>query len=121
MHQFEAALAALANAADLIVRQRGMSAVDVTDEKLEFARRHGATDVVNAQSEDAVQAVRRLTGGGADYTFEVLGSAPTIRQALETPARRAHRPAPIDNKLRRAAGTAARSTHACEYAVQASR
>ena len=31
-----------------------------------------------------------------------------IRQALETPARRAHRPAPIGNKLRRAGGTAAR-------------
>lgn len=62
-------------------------AVDIVDEKLEFARQHGATDVINAKSEDPVRAVRRRTGGGADYTFEVLGSGPLIRQAFDAAKR----------------------------------
>ncbi|MFN0089718.1 MAG: Zn-dependent alcohol dehydrogenase, partial [Acidimicrobiales bacterium] len=56
-------------------------AVDVTDAKLDTARTLGATDVVNASQVDAVDAVRELTGGGADYAFEALGSKPTVEQA----------------------------------------
>ncbi|HUZ01509.1 MAG TPA: Zn-dependent alcohol dehydrogenase [Thermomicrobiaceae bacterium] len=60
-------------------------AVDVRDGKLELAREFGATHGVNAAREDPVEAVRRLTGGmGADYAFEVIGNAKTIRQAYES-------------------------------------
>ena len=59
-------------------------AIDLLDNKLEWAKRFGATDVVNAGREDAVQAVKALTGGrGADYTFEVIGRGATIRQAVD--------------------------------------
>jgi Zn-dependent alcohol dehydrogenase len=58
-------------------------AVDISDEKLEFARRFGATDTVNARTEDPVRAIRQLTRDGVDYAFEVLGSAPTIRVAVD--------------------------------------
>lgn len=58
-------------------------AVDISQEKLEFAERFGATDTVDAREEDPVQAIRRLTGGGVDYAFEVLGSAETVRTAFE--------------------------------------
>jgi len=58
-------------------------AVDVVPAKLELARRLGATDVVDANRDDPVAAIRDLTRGGADYTFEAVGNLAVIRQALE--------------------------------------
>ena len=44
----------------------------------------GTTHTVNASEQDPVAAVRELTGGmGADYTFEAVGSAKTIRAAYD--------------------------------------
>lgn len=58
-------------------------AVDVLDNKLQFARQFGATHTVNAAREDVVKAVQDLTAGrGADYSFEVIGTAQTVAQAL---------------------------------------
>jgi succinate semialdehyde reductase (NADPH) len=59
-------------------------AVDVRDDKLDAARRHGATHVVNATTTDATARVRELTDGrGVDIAFEVLGLPQTFIQALE--------------------------------------
>ncbi len=58
-------------------------AVDVGAEKLEAARRLGATDVVDASDGDPVAAVHRVTRGGADVAFEALGLAQTFVQAVE--------------------------------------
>lgn len=59
-------------------------AVDRVTERLEHARGSGASDTVDASSGDAVAAVRELTDGrGVDYSFEVVGLSPTIRQAYE--------------------------------------
>jgi S-(hydroxymethyl)glutathione dehydrogenase/alcohol dehydrogenase len=59
-------------------------AVDVRDDKLEAAKRLGATDVVNARDTDAVARVRELTDGrGVDTAFEVLGLPQTFTQAFE--------------------------------------
>ncbi|MBI3785742.1 MAG: Zn-dependent alcohol dehydrogenase [Deltaproteobacteria bacterium] len=58
-------------------------AVDVMPQKLEWAKRFGATHTVDSSKEDAVAAVRDLTGGGADYTFEAVGNIAVIKQALE--------------------------------------
>jgi succinate semialdehyde reductase (NADPH) len=59
-------------------------AVDIQDEKLEMARRLGATSTVNGARDDAVAAVRGLTGGvGVDVSFEALGRAETFVQASE--------------------------------------
>ena len=44
--------------------------VDLLDNKLEYAREFGATDVVNAGNGDAVARVVEMTGGGVDYVFE---------------------------------------------------
>jgi len=54
-------------------------AIDIHDDKLELAKRLGATDVVNAKDEDAVQQVKDLTSGGVDFGFEMAGSV----QAME--------------------------------------
>ena len=59
-------------------------AVDIQDEKLEMARRLGATHTVNGSSGTAVAQVRELTGGvGVDVAFEALGRAETFVQASE--------------------------------------
>jgi S-(hydroxymethyl)glutathione dehydrogenase/alcohol dehydrogenase len=59
-------------------------AVDVVAAKLRLARANGATEVVDASATDPVEAVRASTAGrGADYTFEVVGQARTIRQAYD--------------------------------------
>jgi S-(hydroxymethyl)glutathione dehydrogenase/alcohol dehydrogenase len=59
-------------------------AVDRVREKLELARMHGATDVVDATTSDDVTAtIHALTQGGVDYAFEVVGRADTIRLAWD--------------------------------------
>jgi succinate semialdehyde reductase (NADPH) len=59
-------------------------AVDVRNDKLEAARRVGATDVVDSTEGNATDRVRELTDGhGVDVAFEVLGRPETFTQALE--------------------------------------
>jgi S-(hydroxymethyl)glutathione dehydrogenase/alcohol dehydrogenase len=58
-------------------------AVDLLDNKLEYARQFGATDTVNGKEGDPVEQVRELTNGGVDYAFEVIGNGRTVEQAIE--------------------------------------
>jgi S-(hydroxymethyl)glutathione dehydrogenase/alcohol dehydrogenase len=59
-------------------------AVDVRPEKLDAARRLGATDAVDASGGEAVAAVRGLTGGeGVDVAFEALGRPETVTAAFK--------------------------------------
>lgn len=58
-------------------------AVDVTAEKLDTALRLGATHAVNAKEVNAVEAVKELTGGGVDYSFEAIGTKTTAEQAYQ--------------------------------------
>ena len=58
-------------------------AVDIDPRKLEWAKQFGATHTVNARDEDPVAAIKALTGGyGVNYSFEAVGSAKTLEQAL---------------------------------------
>ncbi len=57
-------------------------AIDIFDEKLEIAKRLGATETINAkEEEDVAKKVRKLTGGGVDVAMEVIGNPTTIQQA----------------------------------------
>lgn len=58
-------------------------AIDIHDDKLEVARSFGATHVVNSSSVDPVTAVRDLTQGGVEYSFEALGRKRTSEQCFE--------------------------------------
>lgn len=58
-------------------------AIDVLDDKLEYAREFGATHTINASRSDVAREVRSLTAGGADFAFEAVGLAQAIEQALE--------------------------------------
>lgn len=58
-------------------------AVDVSDEKLQAARRFGATDTVNSTREDVAAAVHALTEGrGADYVFVTVGIKAVMERAF---------------------------------------
>ena len=59
-------------------------AVDLSDEKLEFAKEFGATDTINASEVDPVEAIVELTGGGTDFAFDAIGYEITMRQILNT-------------------------------------
>jgi alcohol dehydrogenase len=58
-------------------------AVDITDEKLDFARSIGAVALVNAaQVEDVAQRVRDITKGGAHVSIDALGSPVTCFNSI---------------------------------------
>ena len=78
-------------------KARGASpiiAIDLDEEKLQFAKAMGATHLVNAAEEDPVEAVRRLTKrsdewafrgvevAGADFVFDCIGRRVTMEQAV---------------------------------------
>lgn len=58
-------------------------AVDVSPLKLEWAGRFGATHLIDGSKQDPVAAIKDLTGGGADYTFECVGNVAVIKQAMD--------------------------------------
>jgi len=59
-------------------------AVDISEQKLEWARSFGAAQTINAAKVERVsKQVRKLTGGGADVALEVIGNPRTIEEAFE--------------------------------------
>ena len=69
-------------------------AVDLDDEKLEFAKRFGATDGINAGKVNAVEAIHAMTGKpgqiasggvpvtGVDFAFDCIGLKVTMEQIV---------------------------------------
>jgi Zn-dependent alcohol dehydrogenase len=72
--------------------------VDLTDEKLDFAKKFGGTIGINARNEDPVARVREIMGGeptsGVDFAFDAIGSGRTMEQILHMA--RARRPGERD-------------------------
>jgi len=60
-------------------------AVDIYDNKLEFAKELGATHTINSKNEDVVSKVKELTdGAGVDYSVEASGVAHVMEMAYES-------------------------------------
>lgn len=57
-------------------------AVDIVPARLELARELGATHVVDSREQDLVQAVRDITGGGADFALESTGIPAVLTQGV---------------------------------------
>jgi Zn-dependent alcohol dehydrogenase len=55
---------------------------DLSDSKLELAKRLGATHTVNTSERDLVAAVMGVTERGADYAFDAVGAPGTIEAAF---------------------------------------
>ena len=64
-------------------------AIDLTDEKLDFARKVGAVATVNAaRSENVVKAVKQITNGGAHMSIDALGHPATCFNSISNLRRR---------------------------------
>jgi L-iditol 2-dehydrogenase len=64
---------------------RTIVAVDVDAQKLELARRMGATHTVNAANADVPATVADITSGrGADVAYEVVGHGNTVANAIRS-------------------------------------
>ncbi|QND51294.1 zinc-dependent alcohol dehydrogenase family protein [Phyllobacterium sp. 628] len=64
-------------------------AVDLTEEKLAFARELGAVATVNgSQQQDIVGAVKEITGGGAHVSIDALGHPSTCFNSIANLRRR---------------------------------
>ena len=65
-----------------IAGARIIVAVDTVDAKLEMAKAFGATHTLNARTEEnVVKALKKLTEGGADFSFECVGLGEIAAQA----------------------------------------
>ena len=62
-------------------------AIDLAEDKLEFAKQLGATDAFNARKEDCAEAVRAATAGGVEYAFELAGSVKAMELAYKVTRR----------------------------------
>lgn len=62
-------------------------AVDLLENKLDLARKVGASHTVNARDHDPVQAIKEITGGGAHNTFESVGNEQVLIQAYQAARR----------------------------------
>ncbi|MFL6066363.1 MAG: alcohol dehydrogenase catalytic domain-containing protein [Gaiellaceae bacterium] len=58
-------------------------AVDLSPERLELARTHGATETLTGGPDIVDEIVAMTDGFGADYTFEATGNVGVMRQAVE--------------------------------------
>jgi S-(hydroxymethyl)glutathione dehydrogenase/alcohol dehydrogenase len=58
-------------------------AVDMVEEKLAKAKELGASGTINASKEaDVAKALRKLSGGGVDIAFEVIGNPDVLATAF---------------------------------------
>jgi aryl-alcohol dehydrogenase len=58
--------------------------IDIKPNRLELAGEFGATHVINGAEADAVEEIRGITGGGADFTLETTASPAVFRQAADS-------------------------------------
>lgn len=68
-----------------IAKASRIIAIDINEDKFEFARQLGATDFVNPKKFDRPiqEVIVELTSGGVDYSFECVGNVDIMRSALE--------------------------------------
>ena len=64
-----------------------VAAVDLSPDKLAFARELGATDAFDARDPDCVAMVRSALGGGADVAIETAGAIAAFETAYATTRR----------------------------------
>ena len=64
---------------------------DISDERLELAKRLGADEVINTKEEGYMEKAMAITGGkGYGFVFETAGQVPTMHMAFELAANKAH-------------------------------
>lgn len=67
-----------------IAGARRIIAIDLQPDKLELAKKFGATDTINPREEDVLERVQEITEGyGVHHAFEMIGVLTTMRQAFD--------------------------------------
>ena len=57
---------------------------DVIDYRLDYAKRYGASEIINAAKEDVIERMKALTDGeGVDVAIDASGTSSAIRQAVD--------------------------------------
>jgi S-(hydroxymethyl)glutathione dehydrogenase/alcohol dehydrogenase len=64
-----------------LAQARQIIGIDIEGSKQAIAEEFGVTHFIDSSKEDPVPIVQQLTGGGADYCFEVIGDPGAILQA----------------------------------------
>ncbi|AOY77676.1 NAD(P)-dependent alcohol dehydrogenase [Clostridium formicaceticum] len=58
--------------------------VDILENRLEVAKKIGATDIINAREVDVLKKIEELTGGkGADVVIETAGAEATVKHTVD--------------------------------------
>jgi propanol-preferring alcohol dehydrogenase len=66
-----------------ILKAKKIVAVDISDEKLNLAKKLGADEIVNAATEDPAQRIEEMTKGKlADLVLDLVGAAKVIEQGI---------------------------------------
>ncbi|WP_026683872.1 zinc-dependent alcohol dehydrogenase family protein [Heyndrickxia coagulans] len=60
---------------------RKVIAVDINLQKLEIAKKIGATETFDSRNPDVIKEIRSATDGGVDYAFETAGAVPAMETA----------------------------------------
>ena len=64
---------------------------DISEERLELAKRLGADEVINTLEGDFMEKAMAITGGkGYGYVYETAGQVPTMHMAFELAGNKAH-------------------------------
>ncbi|XP_039833604.1 alcohol dehydrogenase-like 2 [Panicum virgatum] len=61
--------------------------VDLNPDKFEIGKRLGVTDFINPNDtgeKNVTEVIKEMTGGGADYSFECIGSTSVMAEAFES-------------------------------------
>jgi aryl-alcohol dehydrogenase len=58
--------------------------VDITDKRLQAAKKFGATHTINSTQIDPVQEILRITGAGVDYSLDCAGIPAVLQKAFES-------------------------------------
>jgi S-(hydroxymethyl)glutathione dehydrogenase/alcohol dehydrogenase len=66
-----------------IAGARMIIAVDTVESKFDKAKELGATHTVNAKKDEPAKAIRTLTNGGVDYSFEAIGLKVAAEQCFD--------------------------------------
>jgi len=57
-------------------------AVDIHEERLELARKLGATHTIHGKHDDVIKEILRITNGGASFSVETTGVSDVVLQAI---------------------------------------
>jgi len=58
--------------------------LDLSETRLELAKKVGATHIINSGNVDPVEAIKEILPNGVDVAFEVAGVEPTFKQAIQS-------------------------------------